>query len=315
MSVSNEPWGQFSQSDYTPEQWAKSCLIDTGEGDPGSKDRYKLPVYEPDGELNRNGVHAAAERLNQVQGVSPDKKAAAARKLISLYGQVGDEPPDHLRQMAGQEMSQRAAPVEQRAATLSNVDFGERILTVIAVPYEQPTPVEYRSEMWQEVFSRSAFNGFDPGKRRVPVTAVLESAYAGRPMDHVGGHLVGKVAAIGPDRPDGLVLDMRISNTAAGDEALQLASDDALSPSVGFSARPSDHALDRRSMTRRVNRAFLDHVALVPVPAYSGAKVLSMRDAGPAVSARDLPRLVTPSLDEYLADPVMRWADDRLNRA
>lgn len=101
--VSNTPWSQFSQGDYTPEQWARACLIDTGQGDPSSKDRYRLPVKEPGGALNRNAVHAAAGRINQVQGVSPEKKKTAARKLAALYrSELGEDPPPALASMAGE---------------------------------------------------------------------------------------------------------------------------------------------------------------------------------------------------------------------
>jgi HK97 family phage prohead protease len=205
--------------------------------------------------------------------------------------------------------SQRAAPapVEERAATLDHVDFGQRILTLVAVPYEQPTPVEYRNEMWREVFSRAAFQGFDPARRRIPVSAVLRAPA----VDHHDGHLVGKVSAVLPDRPDGLVVDVRISNTPAGDETLQLATDDALSPSVGFASGGRDHHLDRRTMTRRIHRAFLDHISMVPVPAYSGARVIGIRSHG---GASELAPLHTPVLDEFLADPLYAWVDERLGR-
>lgn len=97
MAASDTPWGNFSQADYTPEQWKRAALIDTEQGDPSSKDRYKLPVREPSGTVNRNGVHAAAARINQVDGVSADKKAEAARKLVSLYRvELGETPPDGL---------------------------------------------------------------------------------------------------------------------------------------------------------------------------------------------------------------------------
>jgi HK97 family phage prohead protease len=98
--ASDKPWSQFTQADYTPQQWRRACLIDTGVGDTDSKARYSLPVREPSGALNRNGVHAAAARLNQVN-VSADKRAAAARALIRLYGELGEDPPESLRRMAG----------------------------------------------------------------------------------------------------------------------------------------------------------------------------------------------------------------------
>jgi hypothetical protein len=196
---------------------------------------------------------------------------------------------------------------ERAAAAVNNVDFEERIISIIAVPWEQSTRVEYRNEVWNEIFTRGSFDGIENRQRRIPVTAVLHTPNVG----HDGGHLVGKVAVAFPGHPDGLGLDVRISNTPAGDETLQLALDDALSPSVGFMARPADHRLDRRSMTRRINRAFLDHLAFVPQPAYAGAKILGVRDSGRAVDAATLPPIITPAIDEYLADPIFGWAAKR----
>ena len=245
-----------------------------------------------------NAAQYSSEHLSAVRG----RITAAAKKFgITIAEDKEDES----------ESAQRAAtgPVEERAATLDRVDFGQRILTLVAVPYEQPTPVEYRGEVWREVFTATAFNGFDPGKRRVPVSAVLRAPA----FDHNNGHLVGKVTGVYPDRGEGLVLDVRISHTPAGDETLQLAGDDALSPSVGFVARGGDHVLERRSMTRRINRAFLDHLSMVPTPAYDGARVLAMR-GGTVVSARDMAPLNTPALDGYLGDPLVNWAAERLNK-
>jgi uncharacterized protein len=112
MAASDSPW-QFSQADYTLQQWARACLIDTEEGDTGSKGRYKLPVREPSGALNRNGVHAAAGRINQVTGVSAEKKASAARKLVSLYRtELAETPPDNLLNQAGN--GDRAAPPPEK---------------------------------------------------------------------------------------------------------------------------------------------------------------------------------------------------------
>lgn len=325
-AVSTRPWSDFTAADYTPEQWRAACLIDKGTGDPDSKDRYALPVREPNGALNANGVHAAAGRIGQVTGVSPEKKAAAARALVRLYGQLKGDPPDDLKKLAGlhtdaavaaassgageKEERAGAMPVEERAAKIDNVNVAERILTVIAVPFEQPTQVPYRGEVWEEVFTRAAFHGFEPSKRRVPVSAVLRAPA----FDHNNGHLVGKVVGVYPERQDGLILDMRIAATPAGDETLELSSNDVLSPSVGFAVRGADQQLDRRAMKRRVNRAFLDHVSMVPTPAYPGARVLSMRDAGPVQSAAALEPLRTPGLDEILSDPVFAWATQRVQR-
>lgn len=104
--ASNEAW-DGSASSYSIDQWKRACLIDRGTGDANSKERYALPVREPDGTVNANGVHAAAARINQVQGISAAQRAAAARKLIAMYHQMNETPPDSLMMMAN-----RAAPID-----------------------------------------------------------------------------------------------------------------------------------------------------------------------------------------------------------
>lgn len=128
MAVSDKPWSQFSQADYTPQQWARACLIDTGQGDPASKSRYKLPVREPDGTLNRNGVHAAAggHGVGAVMGVSMDAKRAAARKLIGFYrNDLNEEPPESLLSLAGMrsgDLGDSVAAIVERRYTLLPVE-------------------------------------------------------------------------------------------------------------------------------------------------------------------------------------------------
>lgn len=103
-SISNEPWGQFSQSDYDDAQWQSACILDRGAGST-PKERYALPVREPDGDLNRNGVHAAAARLAGAGGgvdAPATAKRSAAKKLMSLYREIGDPPPDSISKLAGQ---------------------------------------------------------------------------------------------------------------------------------------------------------------------------------------------------------------------
>jgi hypothetical protein len=93
-TVSDKPWSDFSEADYTPAQWKSACLIVRGDGD--TKDGCSLPVREPDGTLNRNAVHSAAGMLGKVKDVSDDDRAAAAKKLMSLYSTLGEKPPGTL---------------------------------------------------------------------------------------------------------------------------------------------------------------------------------------------------------------------------
>lgn len=197
------------------------------------------------------------------------------------------------------------ATIETRsAATVGGVDFGERIITVIAVPYEQPTPVPYQREVWNEVFSRSAFNGIETRQKRVPATACFNL----RAEDHEGARVVGRAQAFFPSRDEGLVTDLKISRTPAGDEVLALADDGAMDVSVGFAVKNRlDQILDRPTRTRRINRAFLDHIAFVAQPAYTGAKVLAMRSE----NSTDVEPSGTPLLDQFIEDDILRWANER----
>lgn len=117
--ISHRPWSDFSQADYTPAQWRRACLIDRGpdHGTEDTKQRYALPVREPDGTLNRNAVHAAAARINQVEGITDTQRAEAARELVRLYRQeLGEEPPEPLLTLTTTTTAAAAAVVDELPA-------------------------------------------------------------------------------------------------------------------------------------------------------------------------------------------------------
>lgn len=181
-----------------------------------------------------------------------------------------------------------AAPVEFRQSNVAGVNFAQRIIELIAVPYEESALVEFRGEMWNEMFSRGAFDGIEKRPNRVRAN-----------RDHDRQRTVGKVVNFWPSRNEGLVAGVRIAQTPLGDETLALADEDCLGASVGFAARGRDQEFDRANKVRRIKRAFLDHLAFVPDPAYSGAGVLSVRSAGATEPV--LEPLVTPALDDLRA--------------
>jgi len=117
MAISDQPWN-FVQSDFSQQQWREATLIDTEDGSPESRDRYKLAYREPNGEVSRQGAYVAAAQLNELDGVSADKKAVAARKLAAVYrNDLGETPPDSLLNMGGEESdgaSKRSAPPLER---------------------------------------------------------------------------------------------------------------------------------------------------------------------------------------------------------
>ena len=87
MAFVNTPW-DGSEGRFTIEQWKASCLIDTGEGDPDTKQRYKLPVKEPNGDINKNAIRNALSRIGQVQAPAA-AKARAQSRLNALKKQAG----------------------------------------------------------------------------------------------------------------------------------------------------------------------------------------------------------------------------------
>ena len=96
--VSDKPWSDFTAADYSDDQWYSACVLHKN-GSSRAKSDNGLPIKEPGGALNRNGVHAAAARFNQVDA-PPEAKASAKRALRGAYSQIGEEPPDVLKSSA-----------------------------------------------------------------------------------------------------------------------------------------------------------------------------------------------------------------------
>jgi HK97 family phage prohead protease len=184
------------------------------------------------------------------------------------------------------------APIEWRAAVaVSGVDFADRTIEVVVVPYDEDTVVEYppgSGKLITESVDRGAFAGIEKRPGRVRAN-----------RDHDVTRTVGLARAIHTDRSNGLVGEVYVSRTLLGDETLQLADDGVLGASVGMAVKPSDQIWSERRARRRIARAFLDHIALVPNPAYQGAEVLAVRSQVQPPSFDAPP--VTPYLDEVFA--------------
>lgn len=119
--VSDKPWSNFTKADYSDSQWARACVLDRGPSAGSAKQRYALPIAEPSGALNRNGVHAAAAALGGARGgvnASSEAKAAAARKLRGAYSRIGEEPPDSLK--AAAEIDEFAVAVGEHVSWTDN---------------------------------------------------------------------------------------------------------------------------------------------------------------------------------------------------
>lgn len=173
------------------------------------------------------------------------------------------------------------------------VSFPKRIIEVLAMPYDREAIVEYRGRMVRESVAPGAFNGIEKRPNRVNVN-----------RDHDFRRHVGRGFSFHPSRQEGLVAELRIGKTALGDETLSLAAEDMLDASAGFlpisrpDGRPGEEWPDRNQ--RRLTWLWLDHIAMVPDPAYQDARTLSVRadgqpdPPGPIVVA-------TPNLDQARA--------------
>lgn len=107
--VSDKPWSDFTQADYNEDQWFRATALHKN-GDSRTKSDNGLPIREPDGTLNRNGVHNAASRFNQVEAPA-EAKAAAAATLRGAYNTLGEEPPDSIANAAAETLTAGGIPM------------------------------------------------------------------------------------------------------------------------------------------------------------------------------------------------------------
>jgi HK97 family phage prohead protease len=176
------------------------------------------------------------------------------------------------------------APVEMRAAETLEVRYPERVIEVRAMPYEVETAKVVRNgKQITEIVSRGAFGRCEDRKD--------VRAY----RSHDKTTPVGRAIALHPGREDGLVAEVKVSRTPLGDETLELAADGLLDASVGFAPMKERWSPTREQ--RRLEKIYLDHIALLPDPAYEGASVLDVRQA----EVVDLMVVPTPNKDKILA--------------
>ncbi len=120
--------------------------------------------------------------------------------------------------------------IDTRAAGsgVLDVNVSRRIISVIVAPYEQPALVDYRNQIWREVYSPGAFDSLDgTNPERVRVN-----------REHDRSDVVGKAVAFNTRDPRGLIAEIRIAATARGDDTLQLAAEGMLSAS-GSASTPA----------------------------------------------------------------------------
>jgi HK97 family phage prohead protease len=187
-------------------------------------------------------------------------------------------------------------------SVLADIDVKQRLIDLIAVPWDQEAEVPWRGEIWHEVFRRGSFDGLEEHVGRVRVN-----------REHVKGDTVGKLVFADPQAESGLITRSKIAKTFRGDETLALAEEDMLSPSVGYRIKqPVDIYLNHRLRMREIKRAFLDHLSLVEAPAYAGAQVLAVREEQAGLTEDPPPE--TRALDEAWNHPAYLRTLERLTQ-
>jgi HK97 family phage prohead protease len=170
-----------------------------------------------------------------------------------------------------------------RTATVTGVSYPDRTIELIVTPYEEETLADWKGRMVKEIFARGAFEGIQRRASRIKVY-----------RDHFDTQtVVGRAVELHPSREEGLVADVKISNTPLGDETLTLADDGVLGASAGYLPLPGGEKWLTRSSVR-ILKGWLGHIALVPEPAYEGARVLAVRSKPDGTAA-------TPNLDQVKA--------------
>ena len=179
----------------------------------------------------------------------------------------------------------------RRAAELVGVSFPERTIELVVMPYDTPIGVMYAGRPVQETIARGAFDGIQrraKSRRPVPVNVDHEERVPST---------IGKAVALHPNRPEGLVAEIRIARTPLGDDTLALAAEGDIGASAGF--MPMEDGLEWRGRDAyTVTRAYLKHIAMTPDPAYEDARVLAVRNR---VELPDEP-VATPNLDRIRAE-------------
>src|SRR5580765_3485319 len=184
---------------------------------------------------------------------------------------------------------QPTGQLEYRAATQIGVDYQQRLVELIVMPYETETVVEHQGRMVREVVTAGAFDGIERRANRVRVN-----------RDHDVTRTVGRALRLHPSREEGLVAELRIAQTQLGDETLALADEGILDASAGFMPMPDGEEWPDPNY-RRLTKLWLAHVAMTPDPAYETARVLSVRSQGLTEPPRGIPAVETPNLERIRA--------------
>lgn len=87
VKASDRPFSA-DPGDYSDGEWERACILDRGEHIESVKKRYAIPIREPDGDLNANGLRAASEAIRKA-AVHELTKDALHRRLAKRLTKAG----------------------------------------------------------------------------------------------------------------------------------------------------------------------------------------------------------------------------------
>lgn len=193
--------------------------------------------------------------------------------------------------------------VEIRTSAIGVVDEQTRIISGIAVPFNQPAEIRTSAGSYRESFVRGAVDDDAPA-----------SVHANHGWQTRGDLPVGTVVK-SQNRDDGLYVECRIANTARGDEVLELARDGVLKYfSIGFV--PGTHETRDGVLVR--TKVALREVSIVETPAYRGAVIESVRHAATEQEPDMTPEEIQAAIEAGIKDApevvAMRSENEKLVR-
>jgi HK97 family phage prohead protease len=223
-------------------------------------------------------------------------RQAAIDQMVAMSEEEGIEPGGDLDQIEEtiEEDMAKPAPVVQLAAPVTIISFSgnnvtleaaaegkpSRTISGIAVPYGETATVSDGTQV-----------RFMPGS--LPVEGKAPKLF----MYHDASQPVGLVTSR-VETDQGMLFQAKISNTAAGNDALELAKDGVID-AVSVGVNPTEYDMDGDVMV--VRAADWMELSLVPIPAFSGATIT---DVAAAAKLPDTTKTTPQKEAEVEASPV-----------
>jgi hypothetical protein len=227
-----------------------------------------VTVYE--GQTNVVGCHLLKQdAIDQMVAVSEEEGIEPGGNLDEIEETVeeGDE------EMETSNVVRLASPVRIISFSGSQVtldaagDTPSRTISGIAVPYNVTATVSDGTQVM-----------FRPGA--LPVDGKAPKLFMYHDASQPVGLVTGRV-----DTDEGMLFTAKVSKTAAGDDALELAKDGVID-SVSVGVNPTEYDMDGDIMV--VTAADWMELSLVPIPAFAGATITDV-----AASAATIPDAVS----------------------